>query len=89
MPGIARFRKKAKIGEFKPLDHFPLFLKDAPVRLLLEGGVDKNQAKEQNIAGQKNQKQLGFSHNHSHRHPSSPFNFSSVTSLNLSINWPL
>jgi hypothetical protein len=62
MPGIARFRKKAKVGEFKPLDHFPLFLKDVPIRLLLEGGLDKNQGKNQNIAGQKNQKQMGFSH---------------------------
>jgi hypothetical protein len=63
MPGVTRFRKKAKVGELKPLDHFPLFLKYMPVRPLLEVGVDKNQQEEdQNIAGQKNQKPTGFSH---------------------------
>jgi len=62
VPGITRFRKKAKVGELQPFDHIALFLKEMPVCLLPEGGVDKNQGKKQNIAAQKNQKKMGFSH---------------------------
>jgi hypothetical protein len=62
MPGIAGFGKKTQVGEFEPLDHFPLLLKNRAVRPLLDGGVDKNQGKKQDIPCQKNQKQMGFSH---------------------------
>ena len=62
MPGIARLREEAEVGEFKPLDHFHFLAKGSQTSLSLERSVGKHQEKEDDVDGEVYEKQARPSH---------------------------
>jgi hypothetical protein len=62
VPCVTRFRKKAKIGEFEPLDHLRFFLKRGPVSPFSDGGMDKYEDKENKTESYIDHEKVRFSH---------------------------
>jgi hypothetical protein len=84
MPGVIRLCKEAEICEFKFADQLTLFPEGRPFRLLPVISMGKQEAQEQNLNPQAEQKYLVSSHRQS-----SPLTLSRVISWNLSNIFPL
>ena len=62
VPRVARFRKKAEVGQAELFDKCAVFPKKRPGVGFMEAGVDKQEKKEQYVPCQVKEKIIGFSH---------------------------